>query len=103
MIEKPKPEEVITRLSILGRVLLTPDIFDILSSTKPGAGGEIQLTDAMRDLARSKGMTAVDFEGTRYDMGSKLGFLFANVETALKDPELGPEFKTYIKELAKKL
>lgn len=59
--------------------------------------------DAMRDLARSKGMTAVDFDGIRYDMGSKLGFLFANVESALKDPELGPEFKAYIKELAKKI
>lgn len=103
MIEKPSPEQVITRLSILGRVLLTPDIFDILAATKPGAGNEIQLTDAMRDLARSKGMTAVDFEGKRYDMGSKLGFLFANVETALRDPELGPEFKEYLKELAKTL
>lgn len=103
MIEKPTPEQVITRLSILGRVLLTPDIFDILAATKPGAGNEIQLTDAMRDLARSKGMTAVDFEGKRYDMGSKLGFLFANVETALRDPELGPEFKEYLKELAKTL
>lgn len=103
MIEKPTPEQVITRLSILGRVLLTPDIFDILESTKPGAGNEIQLTDAMRDLARSKGMTAVDFEGKRYDMGSKLGFLFANVETALRDPDLGPEFREYLKELVKTL
>ena len=103
MIEKPTPEQVITRLSILGRVLLTPDIFDILESTKPGAGNEIQLTDAMRDLARSRGMTAVDFEGKRYDMGSKLGFLFANVETALRDPELGEEFKEYLKELVKSL
>lgn len=103
MIEKPTPEQVITRLSILGRVLLTPDIFDILEATKPGAGNEIQLTDAMRDLARSKGMTAVDFEGKRYDMGSKLGFLFANVETALRDPELGSEFKEYLKELVKTL
>lgn len=103
MIEKPTPEQVITRLSILGRVLLTPDIFDILESTKPGAGNEIQLTDAMRDLARSKGMTAVDFEGKRYDMGSKLGFLFANVETALRDPELGSEFREYLKELVKTL
>ena len=103
MIEKPTPEQVITRLSILGRVLLTPDIFDILASTNPGAGNEIQLTDAMRDLARSKGMTAVDFEGKRYDMGSKLGFLFANVETALRDPELGSEFREYLKELVKTL
>ena len=100
MIEKPKPEEVITRLSILGRVLLTPDIFDILAETKPGAGGEIQLTDAMRVLARSVGMTAVDFEGKRYDLGSKLGFLYANVESALRDPELGDEFREYLKELA---
>lgn len=100
MIEKPKPEEVITRLSILGRVLLTPDIFDILAETKPGAGGEIQLTDAMRVLAQSVGMTAVDFEGKRYDLGSKLGFLYANVESALHDPELGGEFREYLKELA---
>ena len=100
MIEKPKPEEVITRLSILGRVLLTPDIFDILAETKPGAGGEIQLTDAMRGLAQSVGMTAVDFEGKRYDLGSKLGFLYANVESALRDPELGGEFREYLKELA---
>lgn len=100
MIEKPKPEEVITRLSILGRVLLTPDIFDILAETKPGAGGEIQFTDAMRVLAQSVGMTAVDFEGKRYDLGSKLGFLYANVESALRDPELGGEFREYLKELA---
>lgn len=100
MIEKPKPEEVITRLSILGRVLLTPDIFDILAETKPGAGGEIQLTDAMRVLAQSVGMTAVDFEGKRYDLGSKLGFLYANIESALRDPELGGEFREYLKELA---
>ena len=100
MIEKPKPEEVITRLSILGRVLLTPDIFDLLAETKPGAGGEIQLTDAMRVLAQSVGMTAVDFEGKRYDLGSKLGFLYANVESALRDPELGGEFREYLKELA---
>lgn len=100
MIEKPKPEEVITRLSILGRVLLTSDIFDILAETKPGAGGEIQLTDAMRVLAQSVGMTAVDFEGKRYDLGSKLGFLYANVESALRDPELGGEFREYLKELA---
>lgn len=100
MIEKPKPEEVITRLSILGRVLLTPDIFDILAETKPGAGGEIQLTDAMRVLAQSVGMTAVDFEGKRYDLGSKLGFLYANVESALRDSELGGEFREYLKKLA---
>ena len=72
----------------------------IHGETKPGAGGEIQLTDAMRVLAQSVGMTAVDFEGKRYDLGSKLGFLYANVESALRDPELGGEFREYLKELA---
>lgn len=103
MIEKPKPEEVITRLSILGRVLLTPDIFDILAETKPGAGGEIQLTDAMAVLARTGGMTGVDFTGKRYDMGNKLGVMEAQVETALKHPEIGPVFRAYLKELSKTL
>ena len=103
MIEKPKPEEVITRLSILGRVLLTPDIFDILAETKPGAGGEIQLTDAMAVLARTGGMTGVDFTGKRYDMGNKLGVMEAQVETALKHPEIGPAFRAYLKELSKTL
>ena len=101
MIEKPKPEEKFSNLSILGRVLLTPDIFDILDNTAPGAGNEIQLTDAMKTLAMTKGMTAVEFIGKRYDMGNKLGFLEANVDYALRDPELGGQFKEYIKNLAK--
>lgn len=97
MIEKPRTrEEIFSNYSILGRVLLTPDIFDIIDETLPGAGGEIQLTDAMRTLARSRGMTALDFEGKRFDLGSKLGFLSANVVRAFDDPELGAEFREFL-------
>lgn len=103
MIEKPKKEEIITNLSVLGRVVLPPKIFDILDNTKPGAGGEIQLTDAMKELAVTDGMTALDFEGKRYDLGSKLGFLMANVEKAVIHEELGDEFKAYLKEFVKGL
>ena len=103
MIEKPKPDQVYTNLSILGRVLLTPDIFDILENTAPGAGGEIQLTDAMRVLALRGGMTAVDFEGERFDFGSKLGFLKANVTEAVNHPEVGEEFRKFLKEFVKRL
>ncbi len=104
MIEKPqKKEDVLSLYSILGRCVLTPDIFDILDNTKPGAGGEIQLTDAMKTLARTVGMTGVDFTGKRYDMGDKLGILEATVEIALKNPLLGESFKAYLKELVKSL
>ncbi len=107
MVEKPKTEaEIYSCFSILGRVLLTSEVYDILDETPLGAGGELQLTDAMKVMAESKpegGMTAVDFEGKRYDMGSKLGFLYANVERALKNEELGEQFKAYLKELAKTL
>lgn len=97
MIEKPRTrEEIFSNYSILGRVLLTPDIFDIIDETPPGAGGEIQLTDAMRTLARSRGMTALDFEGKRFDLGSKLGFLSANVVRAFDAPELGAEFREFL-------
>lgn len=97
MIEKPRTrEEIFSNYSILGRVLLTPDIFDIIDETPPGVGGEIQLTDAMRTLARSRGMTALDFEGKRFDLGSKLGFLSANVVRAFDDPELGAEFREFL-------
>lgn len=99
MIEKPSPDKILSNYSILGRVLLTPDIFDILDNTPPGAGNEIQLTDAMRTLTLTKGMCALDFEGKRYDMGSKLGFLMANVDTALKHPEVADDFKAYLKTL----
>ena len=95
MIEKPAKDKIFSLFSILGRVLLTPDIFDIL-----GAGGEIQLTDAMRELAVTKGMTACDFEGKRYDIGSKFGFLQANIDLGLKHPETADALRAYIKELA---
>ncbi len=100
MIEKPKPGQEFSNYSILGRVLLTPEIFPILENTAPGAGGEIQLTDAMRVLARSSGMTAVDFEGERFDLGSKLGFLMANVKTAMNHPEVGEDFKKFLIDFA---
>ena len=104
MVEKPKTdEEVLSLFSVLGRCVLTPDIFDILDRTAPGAGGEIQLTDAMKTLARSVGMTGVDFTGKRYDMGDKLGILQATVEIALKDAVLGEPFKNYLKEISKTL
>ena len=103
MVEKPAPGEEFSLYSILGRCVLPPDIFDILDSTPPGAGGEIQLTDAMKALARREGMVAVDFTGTRYDMGSKLGVMQAGVEVALQHPEIGRDFRAYLKELAKTL
>ena len=103
MIEKPKPGEEFSNLSILGRVLLTPEIFDIIDALEPGAGGEYQLTDAMKKLAREDGVYALDFEGDRYDMGSKLGFLKANVTKGLEHPETGEEFRKYLLELAESL
>ncbi len=104
MVEKPKTkEEVLSLYSILGRCVLTPDIFDILDNTAPGAGGEIQLTDAMKTLAQTVGMTGVDFTGKRYDMGDKLGILQATVEIALQNPILGSDFRSYLKELSKTL
>lgn len=103
MIEKPSPDKIMSLYSILGRCVLTPDIFDILDETQPGAGGEIQLTDAMRTLARRDGMVAVEYSGTRYDMGNKLGIMQAQVEVALNHPELGKEFRAYLKELCQTL
>ncbi len=103
MIEKPKPGEEFSNLSILGRVLLTPDIFDVIDSLEPGAGGEYQLTDAMKKVARESGIYALDFEGERFDLGSKLGFLKANIVKGLIHPETGEALREYIKELAKSL
>ena len=103
MIEKPKPGEEFSNLSILGRVLLTPDVFDIIDNLEPGAGGEYQLTDAMRELARRDGVYSLEFEGDRYDLGSKLGFLKANVTKGLSHPETAAEFREYIKQLARTL
>jgi UTP--glucose-1-phosphate uridylyltransferase len=103
MIEKPRIDQIYSNFSILGRVLMTSEIFDILDDLPPGANGEIQLTDAMKIIAETVGMIAVDFEGTRYDLGSKLGFLKANTEQAIKSPELGDEFREYLKDFVKTL
>lgn len=104
MVEKPQtPEEVLSLYSITDRVVLPASIFEILERTLPGAGGEIQLTDAMREIAISKGMTAVEIDGNRFDMGNKFGVLRANIEMGLKHPETKDELKEYIKTLAKEL
>ena len=104
MKEKPQTkDEVLSLYSILDRCVLPPEIFDILEHTKPGIGGEIQLTDAMREIAVTKGMTAVEFEGTRYDMGNKFGILQAQIEVGLTHPETSELLKDYIKNLAKTL
>ncbi len=103
MIEKPAIKDKFSNFSILGRCVLDNEIFDILERTPLGAGGELQLTDAMKELAVKYGMIGVDFSGIRYDMGNKLGILKANVEVALSHPEIGEDFKEYIKELSKKL
>ena len=104
MVEKPKTDaEILSLYSILGRCVLTPEIFDILKKTPLGAGNELQLTDAMKTLAKTKGMTGVDFTGTRYDMGNKFGMLKANIEVGLNHPETKDELKAYLKEISKNL
>lgn len=99
MIEKPSPDKIFSLFSILGRVVLPPEIFGILENTPRGANNEIQLTDAMRVLAVEKGMTACEFEGTRYDIGSKIGMLIANIEQGLKHKETGAALREYLKAL----
>ena len=103
MIEKPKPGEEFSNLSILGRVLLTPDAFDVIDALEPGAGGEYQLTDAMAKMARDKGVLALEYEGERYDMGSKSGFLKANIIRGLEHPETKDELREFLRELAGEL
>ncbi len=103
MIEKPAKGQEFSLYSILGRCLLTADIYPILENTKPGAGGEIQLTDAMAVMAREGKMNGVDFIGKRYDMGNKLGMMMANVEQAVNHEEIGEDFKAYLKEFVKNI
>ncbi len=103
MIEKPSPEEIMSNYSILGRVVMPPEIFEILEHTDLGAGGELQLTDAMKTLARTDGVIAVDYEGTRYDMGNKFGILQANIEVGLKHPDTKEELSAYLKKIVKDL
>ena len=99
LVEKPPVEKAPSNLAIIGRYILTPDIFDALRKTKPGKGGEIQLTDALRVLMEERPIYAYKFKGTRYDAGDKIGFLKATVEFALKDKNLGAEFRDYVKGL----
>ncbi len=99
MVEKPRHEDAPSDLAIIGRYILTPDIFEEIERTEPGAGGEIQITDAMRALLKKREFYAVRFEGTRHDAGDKLGFLIATVEFALKRPDLGPQFREYLRSL----
>ncbi len=99
MIEKPSPDKVMSLYSILGRVLLTKEVFPLIAGLTPGAGGELQLTDAIKELARGKGTVGVDFVGRRYDMGNKLEMMKAAVETALNHEDIGADFRAYLKTL----
>ena len=103
MVEKPAREEAPSRMAVLGRYIIKPQIFDILAQTKPGKGGEIQLTDALKELARQDAVYAYDFIGQRYDVGDKLGFLKATVEFALRREDLGADFKAYLQEIVTRI
>ena len=103
IIEKPSPEEAPSNLAVVGRYLLTPDIFEQLERGDPGAGGEIQLTDGIAGILRHEPVHALLFEGTRYDCGSRLGYLKATVEYGLHNEEVGKKFGKYLKGLTKKI
>ena len=100
MIEKPSVAEAPSRTAVLGRYIITPDVFEVLRRTEPGKGGEIQLTDALQTMAAREAVYAYCFSGTRYDVGDKLGFLKATVEYALRRPDLGDQFRDYLKSLS---
>ena len=99
MVEKPPFNEAPSDLAIIGRYIFTPDIFEEIENTEPGAGGEIQITDAMRRMLKKRPFYAVKLQGTRHDAGDKLGFLIATVEFALKRPDLADDFREYLKSL----
>jgi UTP--glucose-1-phosphate uridylyltransferase len=99
IVEKPAPADAPSTLAVVGRYILNPRIFHFLEKTQKGAGGEIQLTDAIADLLADEQVYAYEFEGIRYDCGSKLGYLQANVELGMKHPEIGAEFTRYLKNL----
>ena len=101
IIEKPKPADAPSTLAVVGRYVLTPKIFECLEKVKPGKGGEIQLTDGIADLMQYEDVLAYRFAGKRYDCGSKLGFMKANVELALKHAEISQDFKSYLNNLLK--
>lgn len=96
LVEKPRPQEAPSTLAVLGRYIIEPEVFDFLEKQEPGAGGEIQLTDALRALAKERPIFAYVFEGRRYDVGDRLGFLQATVEFALKREDLRDSFKGYL-------
>ena len=96
MVEKPAREVAPSRIAILGRYILTPTIFSYLETQEPGAGGEIQLTDGLKRLAQNEAMYAYIFSGHRYDVGTKMGFLQANIEFALRNPEVADDLKNYL-------
>jgi UTP--glucose-1-phosphate uridylyltransferase len=102
IVEKPSPEETPSNLAAIGRYVLTPEIFDAIRETPPGAGGEIQLTDALGSLAREQAVYAYRFDGTRYDIGKKLDYLRAMVELAVSREDLGPEFRTFLADLVQR-
>ena len=102
MVEKPGVEEAPSRLAVLGRYIINPEVFPILEATKPGRGNEIQLTDALKELAKLQKMYAYNFEGRRYDVGDKQGFLEATVEMALKRPDLKDKFFAYLQTIVSK-
>jgi UTP--glucose-1-phosphate uridylyltransferase len=103
IVEKPRPQNAPSNLAVVGRYLLTPKIFDKLERTGRGAGGEIQLTDAIADLLAEESVYAYEFEGKRYDCGSKLGYLQATVEYALNHDSLGAKFSEYLQKLVREL
>lgn len=99
MVEKPQPEDAPSNLSVIGRYILEPEIFDCLGRVSTGAGGEIQLTDALKELLKFQSIYGLELAGTRYDVGSKLGFLMATVALGLDSPSLGADFRSYLKGL----
>jgi len=101
MVEKPKAEEAPSNLAVLGRYILTPEVFDYLRDLKPGYGGEIQLTDALRLMCKDRDIYGMLYTGKRYDIGNKLEWLKANVELALRDEELGEKFKNWLLDYSK--
>jgi UTP--glucose-1-phosphate uridylyltransferase len=103
LVEKPAAEKAPSDLAIIGRYILTPDIFDVLAKAKPGKGGEIQLTDAIQKLLHTRPVYGYLFRGRRYDAGDKLGFLKATVDFALRNPELSGPFGAYLLDVSKKL
>lgn len=103
MVEKPAPGTTDSDLAIIGRYILKPEIFDILSGTTPGHGGEIQLTDALLALSKRREMYAYEFDGTRYDAGDKIGYLKAIIAYGVRHKEIGAQFRQHLKDVVKLL